>query len=540
MAMATQALSIPLDITWQRLAYSRDMVDTDFGSVDFPRKWRSSLALYAYLVPEEQTAEAYPDGRILYLRLTCSITGWNPNEELREEVDLDAASDQLDDLQRSTWEAIQSDGWANTYWPCLGAIAQVAIYPGPSDTNVGVDDFPYIIDFEPKKRELYETATDTGEFLSASSESVSVQKGTTTLDHTEKSAKVGVSYGPASASGEIKKSTDITTVDTRTTDTAREGRETQSFTTTFSQMYQLFTGYHLGTNRALFYILPRPHTTSDETSWVDANLIDGERKLEGIQDMFLVVHLPRSLGGVCVQSNLDTGHDVEDEPGRTYLAARVDDPPTHENGRGGSHGGGRGGGGGGGGGDDDDEVVRRLVVTRRVVRSCARFEDDGGLVPVRENQPPGPSHPPIVFEAALAESTTHAVLQRRGPTIRPDEQADLVNTLNGYQRRVGNVMLSGYSAGRYRSRRFVETATFQRLAARSMVATPTSVATLAKSGVLSTDLVRGLRRLKIGSVSELFGYDMTDLATTEREMIGRARDRAIQAATEVPRSRSDS
>jgi len=65
--MTTQTLTVPLDITWQRLGYSRDMIDTNFGDINLPPKWRSSLAVYSYVVPEEQTAESYPDSRIGYL-----------------------------------------------------------------------------------------------------------------------------------------------------------------------------------------------------------------------------------------------------------------------------------------------------------------------------------------------------------------------------------------------------------------------------------------------------------------------------------------
>ena len=56
--MATQALTLPLDITWQRIGYSRDMIDTNFGDLLLPPKWRSSLTVFAYVVPREQTAES--------------------------------------------------------------------------------------------------------------------------------------------------------------------------------------------------------------------------------------------------------------------------------------------------------------------------------------------------------------------------------------------------------------------------------------------------------------------------------------------------
>jgi hypothetical protein len=529
--MTAQALALPVDITWQRFAFTRDMVDTDFGTLELSPKWRSSLAVYAYVVPEEETAESYPDARIVYLRLSCSITGWNPNEELANEIDLDEVGDQLDDLQRSSWEVVQGDRWSETYWPCLGAIAQVAVYPGRSDVDVDVDDFPYIVDFEPKKRELYETATDTGEFMSASSENISVQKGTTTVDHTEKSAKVGIAAPLpggliGSAEGGIKKSRDETAVDMRTTDTSREGRETRSFSTTFSQMYQLFNGYHLGTNRAVFAISPRPHIASGN-QWVDFNLLDGERKLEGIQDMFLVVYVPKQLEGICVQANLDTGHDVELEPGRTYMARAIDDPPTHRD------------------GEQDpippppqpppppppppDEPVRRIVVTRRVARNCARFEPDGTLVLVGLPGRP-PRFPPVVFEASLAETVARATLRRRSPgSTRPEERSDLVNGLNAYQRRVVNIMQSGHSAGRYRPRPFVETTTFARLAARSLIGVELDIDRLVDLEVLEADQAQGLRRIGVRGVGALFARELDTLDKSERATVRLARERVISA-----------
>ena len=42
------------------------MIDTNFGDLKFPPKWRSSLAVYYYMVPEEETAVAYPNSRIMY------------------------------------------------------------------------------------------------------------------------------------------------------------------------------------------------------------------------------------------------------------------------------------------------------------------------------------------------------------------------------------------------------------------------------------------------------------------------------------------
>ena len=59
--MSIQTLAPPMDITWTRMAFARDMIDTKFGDLAFGPKWRSSLAVYYYIVPDEETADSYPE-----------------------------------------------------------------------------------------------------------------------------------------------------------------------------------------------------------------------------------------------------------------------------------------------------------------------------------------------------------------------------------------------------------------------------------------------------------------------------------------------
>ena len=361
--MTIPSLTPPQDITWKRMAFSRDMVDTDFGNMAFPPKWRTSLSVYYYVVPEEETVDAYPESRVVYLKLSCSITGWNPSEELVEAKKIASESDWWDDLQKSIWDVIEGSSWASKYWGCHGAIMQIGVFPSGADHQVGPDDYPYIMDFEPKKRELYETVSEGTEVLSGSSESINLLKGSTST----KGVTLEGGWSPplnlggwgVKASGSLSK----TTVENLTTDSSRENRETKSHSTTFSQLYQLFNGYHLGTNRAVFVVAPRPHTVDSSF-----NLIDGERKLEGIQDMFLVITMPRSLKGFCIHASIDTGHKHPDDQAassnvRKAYALRTGDfsdppclggvviPPD-------------GGGGGGGGGAEGAEGAEGVVTTR--------------------------------------------------------------------------------------------------------------------------------------------------------------------------------
>ena len=488
------------------------------------------MAVYAFVVPEEQTAESYPDARIVYLRLTCSITGFNISEDLIDPQTIGEAGDQLDDLQRSAWEAIQSQGWANRYWPCLGAIAQIAIYPHDTD-EIGPDDFPFILDFEPKKRELYETRSETGESMSGSSEKINVQKGATTTESTEESDILtggGASFGlgslsiGASVSGEwgTRKKTGTESVDMRTTDTSRERRETTSFNTTFSQMYQLFNGYHLGTNRALFVIAPRPHTVS-EPAQVDFNLISGQRKLEGIQDMFLVVQVPKALRGICVQANLDTGHTVMTANG---VILKINDH-------------GLPGGGGGLPPDIDDPFPpvgtldpgtptfwsSRLVVTRRTIRSCGLFAESNRLQPTPspEPTPEGPGSP-IVHEESVSVGYPEIELAKVAPTAK-DLKYLVADQRNRFQGRIVNSMLSGFSSGRYKPRPITETKAFSDLTRLALQQSGVDIGSPVVTKVLKRAEIQYIKRLGVKTIGKLFDAELDKVTAVDRDRLNEIR-----------------
>jgi hypothetical protein len=205
------------------------------------------------------------------------------------------------------------------------------------------------------------------------SRQASATKGSTSVSGTEYSGSAGVRIGGLGVSASADTTSSDTTVNQNTTDTSREARETLGHTTSSSQMYQLFNGYHLGTNRALFVVAPRPHTVSGSTQ-TEFNLIDGERRLEGIQDVFLVVHMPRSLDGFCIQAGLDTG-DQAPTTVPQYLHAMMQPqndgnwpppdptpplpPPTPST---------------------PTSPLKQLVITRRVIQSCGAFDGNGNFV----------------------------------------------------------------------------------------------------------------------------------------------------------------
>lgn len=307
--MAINTLQLPIDIPWKRLCVSLDMLDPTICDRRFPFRWRSSLAVFGYEPPEEY--QQYEGMLVSYLKVSYTITGYQPDPE-----EIGIKNRKIS----SYWnDPVVIDNYLDVvakYYPCYGALLEVAIAPTKEHVrDVAITDYPYFSDFDPKKRELYELVSETGEMMSRSLENVNVRKGTTTTDSHEVldifgggGLSVNTPYGGGGVSVQGQWGTrDINSqeyTNIRTTDQAREQRELYSHTTQLTQMYHQFDSYHIGTNRAVFFALPRPHIVQAE----EATFVNGPRHLEGIQEVFLVVMRPKRLHDFCVEAYLETAH----------------------------------------------------------------------------------------------------------------------------------------------------------------------------------------------------------------------------------------
>jgi hypothetical protein len=454
-----QTFDIPVDVPWTLVAASPDMMDTTFCDAGFPPPWQSSLAIYAFEPAPADLPQQLCNQKITYLKVTCSITGFQPTQA--EVAELNAiptpiqpgAADNvpvpLPNLPGDVVEDLVSE-----YFACYGVLLNVAVFPStttvlqqptgtsqqylfPANTNtlanpfmdsglqfassrpgnlrlartsprgpnallieftkltidlpvstnvvlkmsiqtrkgavtayqgstevyttplspttgvqdvsiatnssitqvvieanvadkcslaglsyavgertVTLDDYPHIIDFEPKTRDLYQAATDQGEILTASTSGVNTGKSLSTTSSSEMGLGLGASVSSAVGAATFGLTGDLTgkwgntQTDSSTTqiDQSRERRETQGTTTNITQQYNLLTGYHAGTNRAAFLMLPRPHTLQ-ATDY--RTFVRGLRMIEGIQEFFLIVSRPISLPGICVEASLETGHFPE-------------------------------------------------------------------------------------------------------------------------------------------------------------------------------------------------------------------------------------
>jgi hypothetical protein len=297
-------LSLPVDIPWKLLATTRGMMDTTIGSGAFPPKWRSSLAIFTFepeLPPEDES-----DRRITYFKVVSTITGYQTDRVRRRYMDFgDLGPIVVGDFEERL----------SRYYACYGALVQVSVLPAREQDRDELSRYPIITDVEPKRRDLYELVTDTGEVLSASTNRAAVNKGFTSSFNTESgwglsaTGTIGGETSPATGglTGSLSGKSSFGTQDATITqvDYAREKRESESHVTQLTQMYNLLQAYHLGTNRAVFLVLPRPHIVEEVEK---RTFINGPREIEGIQEFFFIVARPKNMEHLCVEATLETGH----------------------------------------------------------------------------------------------------------------------------------------------------------------------------------------------------------------------------------------
>lgn len=334
--MSFTEMSLPLDVPWKRMGVSSQMIDLVSGDLEFPQQWNSSVAVF-YHEPTELPPE-YCNRKVTYLKIVCTLS--NFQYEWNELGILDDLKEFPSSWFRMAW--FEKSSLARSY-PCYGALLQVGVYPNPSN-GVAVHDYPYISGFEPRKREMYETVSESGEILSQSANKLSVGKQLTDTRSNEdydldtgsnsswgwsagqgqsSSGSGSVIFGVAQGSSEQSSQWSLSGQGSEgstgqwgtiarnnrqeheviNTDASREKRESTSYSTTMNHIYSLLQGYHLGTNRALFFLQPRPHIQD-----LKFTFLQGPRRLEGIQEFFLIVNRPASVPGLCVDVTLETAH----------------------------------------------------------------------------------------------------------------------------------------------------------------------------------------------------------------------------------------
>jgi len=188
--MTTLGLHLPVDIPWRRVGVSTHMLDSEICDKQRPVTMQPSVAVFAY-EPDDALDAGDDTVKVSYLKITCSVTSYGAtNLDRLRKGRLIAISPYTFGVDwRSSYKAQQTDQFDATQQltgadlPCFGALLEVSV--GPSSGDWRLQEYPYFSDFEPKKRELFELITDTGEIVSRSLEGTGVLHGGTTSTSNE-------------------------------------------------------------------------------------------------------------------------------------------------------------------------------------------------------------------------------------------------------------------------------------------------------------------------------------------------------------------
>lgn len=311
--MAISGLNLPQDVPWERIATGAGMIDrvqaAGDGSVIFhsptPNVWKPFLSIFSYLVPEEES-QAYPGRRIVFLKIPITLTG------IRPRIVRQAPQPGVDILDPVAGLGLEFEA-STPYLPCYGALVHVAVYPMPVPKSQDWRKYPYIMDMEPKRREVFQATTESQQYLEGALDKVGFNKSSgseTTTGAGFNFGTSGVASGsnPIPLTGGYNHSTGVVANNASSTniDWSREKRESLSYTSQINHIHQVQVAYHLGNNRVFLAIQPRP--ALDEREFL---LVNGPRKLEGIQDFVLVVNAPADLDGFCVYAKVESAHIYE-------------------------------------------------------------------------------------------------------------------------------------------------------------------------------------------------------------------------------------
>ena len=295
-------LKLPQEPTWKLLGCSPDMMDTQFCNKRFPFHWRSSLAISAFEPRPEDQPEVLCEGRITFLKITATIAGYQPSEGETKVGHASFPNVPTEDLSSII----------DQYFACYGALLNVAVFPNPHD-NKNLRDFPHIIDVEPKTRDLVQASSETGDILTSSKSNVKTNKSLTHTESSETGYELTASAGipkKFSVGGKLSHKNTETEQENWSVnaDAWRERQEKEGSNTQVSQLYNLLSSYHIGTNRVQFLMLARPHVLQPTDH---RTFVNGLRQIEGVQEFLLIVARPPEVRGLCIEALLETGHFPE-------------------------------------------------------------------------------------------------------------------------------------------------------------------------------------------------------------------------------------
>ena len=297
------ALPIPLDIPWRLAAAGQRFqpVASEYGDPN------ASLALFTYEPQVESLQKNYPDHRVVYVKLTASISPWSPKST---EPEFGPWMDMLIRGGLPVWTAFVDLG--------LRSVSPIAGVPNP-----------HFLAAAPMRRAMIEAGTIGDNLYEGEASGLAVSKTASQLIEGLKSTTessswsaggflnlglIGGGGGGGGSSTTVNASRDVSQrIDMLNRKASEERRELLSHTTRVANVLTLLTAKHIGTPYLQYTLQPRPIRSliadpSDPNLWFMELLRRRSSGIEGMQDFVAIAAVPRQAGRFCINARLITLH----------------------------------------------------------------------------------------------------------------------------------------------------------------------------------------------------------------------------------------
>lgn len=292
----------PLEIPWKLAATTQPLAAGE------PEQ--TALSLFFFEPDDAALSSAFPDERIVFVKLTASVSPASIPASLSPVL-----------------AAFLGEGI-----PCLHLLLDLKVSaPGQAAGTVR----PYFHAAAPLNRRMVQTGVVGGDAYEGEAEALAIGKSGTQVNETLRShattttagASGGFSLGPVSIGGGVSRtSTDLESsrgvsqvVDTTSRQAAEERRELISHSTNVENIISLLRAKYVGTPHLSFSLSPQPLTQlsidpSDPNLWFQQLLARRSSGIEGIQEFTAVIVVPRG-SGFCLNARLRRVCLLDSPPG---------------------------------------------------------------------------------------------------------------------------------------------------------------------------------------------------------------------------------
>lgn len=298
--MADENLPIPIEVPWQLAGSTRPLG----AAPDLPADI-TSLSLFTYVPEIESLDTDYPNERLIYLKFTVSVSPFAPRSKRDPILDL----------------------VLGTHFPIWGMLFDVRVFNHAGIVPGAIR--PYFLAASPTERNMIESGVVGDQSYEGASNGIAIGKSgsqlhevfnsTTKISKSSAGLAAGGMLGPVLIGGGVSHTGSTTSIsgsrdvveshDTTNREASVERRELFSHLTNANNVLSLLKTHLVGSPYLRFLLRPLPlrqlsMDPSDPFLWYSEFVKRRSNGIEGMQDFYAVLVVPRDMVEFCLEAKL--------------------------------------------------------------------------------------------------------------------------------------------------------------------------------------------------------------------------------------------